>query len=213
LADLLKQEVNKAKVIRLLNAAYFSLSILSVFIIILLYKFLDTPTNVTNIEVGFLAIWSAFLLSRCSEIFYAFIRDAYDKVSEQSSEERKVLWTKNTIKLKNQMLKHDWITRRVKADKLQNHDRLALSFRSYFELIINFSILYLLTPVSFWKECVRPQDVVESLYFSGVTITTLGYGDISPKHWYPQFLTIFEVLCGFSLIVVCFAVYLRQDKS
>ncbi|SGY88064.1 Putative uncharacterized protein [Moritella viscosa] len=33
-------------------------------------------------------------------------------------------------------------------------------------------------------------DIINTLYFSGVTITTLGYGNISPIHWFPQFLSV-----------------------
>jgi hypothetical protein len=34
-----------------------------------------------------------------------------------------------------------------------------------------------------------------------VTITTLGYGDITPIHWFPQFLVFLETLAGIGLVV------------
>lgn len=39
------------------------------------------------------------------------------------------------------------------------------------------------------------------IYFSFVTITTLGYGDISPLHTFPQALVIVETMMGLGLVV------------
>jgi hypothetical protein len=177
-----------------------------------------------------------FLLSRCSEIFYAFLRDALDKISQQDSKNRinfpnirtlfnfllkKFVEDKRHIKineciaspllLKNKFLRKLPLKDKINGEKLKNHDRLILSFRSYFELIINFSIIYFLLPSIYWKEQDSSLDIIEATYFSGVTITTLGYGDISPILWFSQFLSVFEVLCGFTLIVVCLAVYLKDE--
>ena len=41
---------------------------------------------------------------------------------------------------------------------------------------------------------------VESVYFSVVTITTLGYGDVKPEHWVTQLLTASEAVLGILLI-------------
>lgn len=212
-ASLLKQEVNKSKVIRLLNWFYFLLAILSVLAILTIEITLDIGLRELLSSNLIIAIWSMYLLSRCSEIYAAFLRDALDKVSGKESKGRGKWWPRPLVKMKNMTFSHQWISRRVKGSSLQNHDRLALSFRSYFELIVNFAILYLLTPATFWKDCKNPEGIWESGYFSGVTITTLGYGDITPVHWFPQFLTVFEVLCGFALIVVCFAVYLQKENN
>lgn len=212
-ASLLKQEVNKSKVIRLLNWVYFLFAILSVLAILIIELSLDTGFQDFLSSYLVYVIWSIYLLSRCSEIYVAFLRDAIDKVSGAKSESRGKWWPRWLVRMKNGVFAHEWISRHIKGSSLQNHDRLALSFRSYFELIANFAILYSLTPATFWKDCKNPDGILESGYFSGVTITTLGYGDITPVHWFPQFLTVFEVLCGFALIVVCFAVYLQKEKN
>ena len=88
---------------------------------------------------------------------------------------------------------------------LKYGERIQLAMRSYIELILNFASIYILLPPSCF-DC-NITNYLDALYFSGVTITTLGYGDISPTCVFPQMLTIYEVLCGFMLIVVSFAVY------
>lgn len=56
--------------------------------------------------------------------------------------------------------------------------------------------------------------VFDAVYFSAVTITTLGYGDIAPIHWTAKLLVVIELLCGLSLIVMVFAIYASQkDKE
>jgi voltage-gated potassium channel len=121
--------------------------------------------------------------SRCNEIFFAFIRDALDKFDKKSS------------------------------SSLTYRQRIELAFFSYFELIFNFAIIYFVLPVSFFKDFKGFSNVLEAIYFSEVTITTIGYGDISPKHWLPQLLTVYEVFCGFILLLVCFTIYTSKGLS
>lgn len=119
-----------------------------------------------------------FLFSRTVEIFIAFLGDAIEKLNFE----------------------------KPRSD-LKFGDRLKLSFNSYLELIINFATLCFLVPNWFYKDCYEFYSILEALYFSGVTITTLGYGDISPSNTVLQLLSVFQVIAGFSLIVVSFAVY------
>lgn len=88
---------------------------------------------------------------------------------------------------------------------LKYGERIQLSLKSYLELIINFASIYILLPPQYFN--FKIASYVDALYFSGVTITTLGYGDISPTHPISKFLSIYEVLCGFALIIVSFAIY------
>jgi len=136
-------------------------------------------------DIGLIAIflWGYFLMSRNNEIFIAFLNDAFDKLNNDKN---------NT--------------------NLSISDRIILSLKSYLELIINFAIIYFLLPMKFWKDGTFPNDIESSIYFSGVTITTLGYGDISPSHWLPQFLTVYEVFCGFILLIVCFTIYTNMNN-
>ena len=168
---------DRARLIKSLNLVYFLVSVVSPLIIM---PILSEPRNWQQFPL--LCLWEYFLLSRCNEVFFAFLKDASDKLENRES-----------------------------GSVLTYRDRLLLSLRSYIELIFDFGILFYLFPVSYWKNA--PSNIVESLYFSGVTITTLGYGDISPKCWLPQMLSVYEVLCGFVLIIVCFAVYLSKSNT
>ena len=40
-------------------------------------------------------------------------------------------------------------------------------------------------------------DVEVALYFSSVTYTTLGFGDITPQHWLGEIIVIIEVVLGY----------------
>ncbi|WP_407531819.1 potassium channel family protein [Vibrio parahaemolyticus] len=235
-AVFMKYGSNKNKVIRCLNWGYFLISTLSFLALVICFNVSSSVEkdveNLSAIE----SVWMVFLLSRCFEIFYAFLRDALDKISDKNTENRTeyprtaqlINWILDTRPLskfkedikarfrvpgkeKSKLLSRFPGAQSIDGSKLKNHDRLVLSFRSYFELVINFAIMYSLLPKEFWKGGVS-LNILEATYFSGVTITTLGYGDISPIKWFSQFLSVFQVLCGFSLIVVCLAIYLKDEK-
>jgi len=234
----MKYGSNKNKVIRCLNWGYFVVALVSFIILIILLELDQYETNELELTPNscWLTIWVVFLLSRCFEIFYAFLRDGLDKISVNKFPDRKELsktillcnkvlsyfssdTTLNKIKshIKKPMIFKVWLLSRlplknkVKGEKLTNYDRLVLSFRSYFELILNFAIMFSLLPASYWNVD-KSLDIIKATYFSGVTITTLGYGDVYPTQWFSQFLSVFEVLCGFTLIVICLAIYLKDDN-
>ncbi|MDH4943823.1 potassium channel family protein [Sulfurimonas sp. C5] len=138
---------------------------------------------INDVGLILLILWGYFLMSRNNEIFIAFLNDAFDKLNNS-----------------------------INNTSLSISDRITLSLKSYLELIINFAIIYFLLPMEFWKDCNSPNNIESSIYFSGVTITTLGYGDISPSHWFPQFLTVYEVFCGFILLIVCFTIYTNMNS-
>lgn len=120
-----------------------------------------------------------YIWSRAYEILIAFIRDALDKTKP----------------------------RKKPQSNLPPNKRIELALKSYLELILIFGVAYWLMPQEWWKEPNGPQSIWEAVYYSGVTITTLGYGDITPKFFVAQIFSVFEVLCGFSLLVVSFAIY------
>lgn len=66
----------------------------------------------------------------------------------------------------------------------------------YIAAIPIFGLAYYWNPC-FWKE---PLTLIQSMYFSVVTITTLGYGDITPQTEMARSLTAFESIFGIVLI-------------
>lgn len=130
--------------------------------------------------VGVVFICWVYLFSRAVEICKAFLEDAIEKLNGEES-----------------------------ISDLKYGERLYLSLKSYIELMINFGTIYFLAPACFYKGDMGYdfKSIIEAIYFSGVTITTLGYGDIFPSNWLLQLITVFQVIVGFSLIVVSFAIY------
>ena len=45
--------------------------------------------------------------------------------------------------------------------------------------------------------------IVDFIYFSFVTVTTVGYGDITPLHTFVRVLVLFQVLFGLYLVLKC----------
>ena len=94
---------------------------------------------------------------------------------------------------------------------LKYGDRIRLALSSYLELVVNFASVYYVMPADWFNKSL--DTYWQALYFSGVTITTLGYGDFSPKYWIAQVLSVYEVFCGFSLLIVSFTVYVSGGIS
>lgn len=84
-------------------------------------------------------------------------------------------------------------------------DRLGLAFTSYLEVALNFGILYYAMPGAWFSR--RFATIVEAVYFSGVTITTVGYGDVTPTGPASQLLALYEVLIGLVLVVLTVGTY------
>ena len=101
---------------------------------------------------------------------------------------------------------------RIKGDPvstaLRPYDRVVLVSRSYLEAIVNFGLLYYL---AFREAFTRPfRDAVEAVYFSAITITTVGYGDLAPCRPISQLLVVYEVLIGIVLVVVAVSAYIDR---
>lgn len=186
LADFLKAEKNgvaRSRLIQLLNSIYLTIAIFTV-VSILIYQapwstFDDQKVAGLSDVVSFplQIFWFYFVLSRCNEIFMAFLKDASDKIKCDE-----------------------------KTSSLEFYERLTLSMRSYIELIINFAILYMLLPSEYWLNG-NLALINDALFYSAATITTLADSSAQPHFWLVQLLSIYQIFCGFSLLIVCFTVY------
>ena len=167
----------RSSLIKKLNLIYLLVAIISCTLISIV-QYISEGHEKIYFNPFFVVFWCIVLFSRVHEIFCAFLLDAFDTLNN-----------------------------RVKSSSLSNASRLELSLRSYIELILNFSLFYYIVPESFWKDCESVGGISESIYFSGVTITTLGYGDITPINPLVQIVTVYEVLCGFTLLIISFSMY------
>jgi len=88
---------------------------------------------------------------------------------------------------------------------LKRSQRLKLLGCSYFEVAVCYASLYLALPdTAFHNHPARP---FESLYFSWITITTTGFGDIFPYSTFARTLCMSELGVGLMLIVFAVGAY------
>ena len=115
--------------------------------------------------------------SRINEISYAFYCDALSRLGNET-----------------------------RTSDLSTADRIKMTMKSYVGLLINFAILFCLLPI----RCAFSQHLsnfTDAIYFSGVTIATLGYGDLAPVNSFVRLLSLYEVFSGILLIAVAIATY------
>lgn len=77
--------------------------------------------------------------------------------------------------------------------------RLPVTFAvAYIIIIFLFAILYRISGLEVTTPLneVRDANIFDCVYFSVVTVTTLGYGDISPSGFFQKTLVVFETLMG-----------------
>ena len=133
-------------------------------------------------------------ISRITEIVHGFYRDAFDKIKVADLDSKKVKEEPRT-------------TMRVV-------ERLHWLGVSYAENILSFAILFFLDQF-FFESCafakapdMASMHMSDLLYFSVMTITTTGYGDITPSLPGARVLSGAEALSGVLLLVLVLAAYL-----
>ena len=182
------KEPHIRKVIKTLNSLYLFLAIvtLTTLLVFDIFSGFDIQKGfISNIFFFFLFYYS---FSRVIEILVAFSRDVYNQLSPAKS-----------------------------SSNLKYYERISLAVNSYLELIILYGFIYFILNLYNFYDCKldglnnNSSQVWESLYYSGVTIMTLGYGDIKPVGVAPQFFSLMEVLNGFALIIVSFTVYVSRS--
>jgi len=79
---------------------------------------------------------------------------------------------------------------------------------NYLEMIIGFAALYIYTGSIATEEIYKITSSWDALYFSVVTISTLGYGDFYPNCEMGQFLIVAQTLMGIVFILLVFSTVL-----
>jgi hypothetical protein len=103
-----------------------------------------------------------------------------------------------------------------KESDLTPTDRVRMAMRSYFGLAVNFAVLYYFAPLAGqFKVGDAPQlaSFLEAVYFSGVTLATLGYGDVVPVSTVSRIMALAEVFIGLLVVVVAIAAYIGAIKE
>ncbi len=103
------------------------------------------------------------------------------------------------------------------------------AFRNIRNLIVSFLVVYI-SFILFFALCYanvhkffpdsfgasQSLSFFDMTYYSVVTITTLGYGDIRALHWVPRLLSMIEVIVGLGLVVIYVgitaAIFLREKS-
>lgn len=133
-----------------------------------------------------LALMSYIAFSRVIELILAFSRDALDRS-----------------------------TSRPPRTPLLPRERIWLLVRAYLELVLQFAIIYYAMEVFSVGNAFAPplQSVWDSVYFSGVTITTTGFGDLVPISTAPRLAALAEAVSGVFFIALSLATYLAIALS
>jgi len=99
----------------------------------------------------------------------------------------------------------------VPKSGLSRAQRFKLLGRSYFEIAVCYASLYLALPDNSFEH--PPATGFESLYFSWITITTTGFGDITPKSVLARCLCMTEVGIGLMLLVFAVGSYFSYREQ
>jgi voltage-gated potassium channel len=95
---------------------------------------------------------------------------------------------------------------------LKFYDRIKLAMVSYVELILLYGMLqFVLSVYGFGIMDYDKANIGDAIYFSGITIATVGYGDLLPQSSLSKLLSVYEVINGIVLIVVSFTIYVSQS--
>lgn len=79
-------------------------------------------------------------------------------------------------------------------------------------LVISLAVILLSTGMYYFNENTTTDTIVESLYFSVVSFTTLGFGDITQKSSFLRLFSAFESLSGLVLMGLFLAGYASKTK-
>lgn len=100
--------------------------------------------------------------------------------------------------------------KKERKTSLKPWQRIQMAVRSYLSLTANFGMVCYFVPTLYDP---APNNFVQALYFSGVTIATLGYGDIKPIQAVSQLLAVYEVFSGILLVVLALGTYLASHDK
>lgn len=180
-----KRLANRHQVKKIRNWIYFWLCYTTLTLFVM--NFFTTPQTTMPCPFIFLLIYLS--ISRVHEILYTFISDVFDRIGQSKQGQTELN-----------------LAHRVQSLGL-----------SYAELIGKFAILAYLVQMlrhdTNSEAYNKPLSVWDAVYFSVMTITTTGYGDIVPIYWASKLLSMYEALSGIVLFVFALGVYLGSNPK
>jgi len=94
--------------------------------------------------------------------------------------------------------------------RIRSYRRMLICLlHNYFEIIFLFAMFYRILEFCFESGSICPNSVLGSLYFSVVTMSTLGYGDITPLNKWGVIICGFQTLIGLFMVLVMLASFIR----
>lgn len=90
---------------------------------------------------------------------------------------------------------------------------LMLLFINYIEMIIGFAALYLYTGAIGDVSKMPIRNPLDAVYFSSITITTLGYGDFTPINETGKIMVSVETITGLIFIVLVVAIFVTWRQT
>lgn len=122
-----------------------------------------------------------YAFGRVNELVVAFFRDALDRLEGKEPRIR-----------------------------LEKSERITLLGIGYVETIAQFGLIHLAGQALSTDCAYKPplRDAFDAVYFSAVTITTTGFGDIAPLDPLPRLATMYEAVIGIVFLALALGSYL-----
>ena len=100
-------------------------------------------------------------------------------------------------------------------DKVDNIRLLLIGLLHYTEIVLWFAVVYRHFPTDFHQGCsvVSLSKAWGALYFSTVTITTLGYGEIRPTTVEGARIVVFQMACGIFMTLVVLSRFVGLNRN
>ncbi|MHC4744339.1 MAG: potassium channel family protein [Planctomycetota bacterium] len=112
----------------------------------------------------------------------------------------------------NVVLFHGYNSARQREElhQLRGYRRMVVCLlTNYVEALFWFAVLYQMFQSSFSSGPICPNSRIGSLYYSVITMTTLGYGDIRPIGNAGATICMLQTLVGMFLVIVMLAAFIR----
>lgn len=86
---------------------------------------------------------------------------------------------------------------------------------SFIQIVIIFGLLIYISDIFIKVNLYNINDmsIFDAIYFSIITITTVGYGDIHPIHWYSKLVIIAEITIGVWFLITLIPIMISLKKE